>query len=445
MIGYSPMKLSDLNRKDKKMKKRDFLKTAGIIILAGMLIVSCGDKDESKTPEKDKTEQTNIEKGNDKTEKDENNASNDFTFEIKETPLVESITVTDISPGDYYGIYSMSDGIFAMASQELSIGLMDKDGNILMPCEYSTRRKIHDGVTAVRNDMGLWGYFNVNEKRFILECKYDSVTDFSEGIGCYFDGEYFRYINTDGTPAIDDVFYEAVAFSDGLARVLYDDGCGYIDKTGELVISSDYVNFDDFHDGFARVHDEGVFGYMDKTGTLKYSMNCDGIYNFKDGLAAFVKDKKVGYINTKGEVVIEPVYDIPNQNLDEYFRFECGVAPVMKDGKYGFINGKGELVVQPLYDLAYFAVENIIRVQKDGLYGYVGTDGTVITDCIFKEASAFSEGVAYVMKDDRYYFINKEGKELTSERFDDVCNFTGGTAFVVKPDTFTWTKVTIDK
>ncbi len=419
------------------MKSRNLMKTAFVIILSGLLLVSCKDSETNKeeTPNK-QPEIENI-------QSDTNNQSGD-TDEVKEMPLVESITVTDFVPGDYYAIYSMSDGIFAALDQNFSMGLIDNKGTALTSFEYSTRRGIYDNVTAIRNNEGKWGFFNVKEKRFILECKYDEVLDFSEGIGCYFDGKFYQYIYADGTKAANGIFFQAAGFSDGLARVLTDDSLGYIDKTGKVVIYCDYPFFDDFHEGFARVHDGESYGYIDKDGKLKFKMNCSEIYSFNNGLAAFISDGRVGYIDKKGTIVIPPEYDAPNQKADEYFTFMCGVAPIMKDGKYGFINTKGEIVIEPEYDLVMYAMDDIIRVRKDNLFGYLRTDGTVITECIFEEAGVFSDGIAKVMKDDQYYFINKEGKELTTERFDDVTNFTGGTAYVVKPGTYTWYMVTAD-
>ena len=413
--------------------KNNFLKICGITVLSALLMCSCTNNEKENTTEKSPvSEETKTPEIQD-------------IPKTTELPLVESITVTDETPGDYYGIYAMSDGIFKVASHNLSVGLMRADGELIMPCLYSTCRTICDNVTAVRDDMGLWSYFNVETGKFIVE-KQDSMFNFSEGIGCYFDGELYRYVNPDGTTAIEGTFYEAAPFSDGLSRVLTKDSFGYMDKSGKIVLHSDYLDFDDFCEGMARVHENGKFGYIGKDGNLKFIMDTDAIFNYKDGLAAFITGKNIGYIDKDGRVSAEPKYQRPKQETDEYYRFECGVAPVIKDGKYGFINKDGELVIDAIYDNAMYAVNGIIRVQNNKLFGYVKTDGTVITDCIFTEAGTFTkDGIAKVLKDGKYYFINKEGKELTAERFDDASDFCGNTAFVVKEGTETWYKVTVNQ
>lgn len=387
-------------------------------------VITAPESQNTTTPTEDEAENTAAEKG------------------YADIPTITKITVTDETPGDYFGIYAMSDGIFKVANKDFSIGLMNSDGKLLMPCEYSTCRSIKNGVTAVRDDLGMWSYFNVEEGRFTVE-NADSLFDFSEGIGCFYDDEVYRFVNPDGSAAIDGTFFEAAPFSDGLARVLTSDAFGYMDKTGKIVIHSDYNHFDDFHNGMARVHNGERFGYIGKDGKLKFFMDCTAIFNYKDGLAAFTVGRKIGYIDKDGRVSAEPLYERPYQEDDEYYRFECGVAPVVKDGKYGFINKDGELVIDAVYDNAMYAVDGIIRVQKDKLFGYVTTDGKIITDCIFNDAGVFCEGVAKVMKDGKYFFINKEGTELTSERFEDATDFCGNTAFVVKQGTDTWYKVTI--
>ena len=434
------------------MKKNNILKIMSVAILCALLVTSCNKTEDKPESGKDtqKTENTQKDKNTEKVPDNQSDAkSNGITIpenRFDDIPLVTELNVTDEIPGEYYAIYAVSDGIFKVASNDLSIGLMTADGELIMPCEYSTNRSICDGVTAVRNDMGMWGYFNVEQKKFILECNADSVIDFSEGLGCYSDGSVYRYITPDGTVAFDNsIFYLAAPFKDGLARVLTADKYGYMDKTGNVVINCDYEDFDDFHDGMARVSNGKTFGYIDKTGEEKFMMDTTGIFNYKYGLAAFTVGNKVGYIDKESRVVIPPEYDKPLQNVEEFFRFECGVAPVMKDGKYGFINTDGELVIDAQYDNVTYAVDNVIRVQKDKLFGFITTEGKVITECIYQEAGLFKDGISKVKKDDKYFFINKEGKELTTERFDDATEFCGNTAFVVKEGTDTWYKVTIKK
>lgn len=420
------------------MKLVKLTRLTGTILLCALLLLSCTEnQQENKNDVQKNPNQTQVDSG-------ENSGSAVQEAE-KETPLVTKLTATDDSPGDYYNLSPICNGFFSVINHDFSMGIINSDLEVILPCEYSTHRSPVDNIIAIRNQNGLWGYFDIIAEKFILECKYKSVFDFSEGLGCHYDGEVYRYINSDGTPAFEGEFFEAAAFSDGLARVVSADGVGYIDKTGKFVIHCDYADFDDFHEGLARVSDEQTLGYIGKDGNLKLKLNCDGMFPFKDGLAAIGLNEKIGYIDSDGNLDIAPEYDAPKVEGYEYFRFECGVAPVMKDGKYGFIDKKGELVINPEYDLVLYAIEDIIRVRKDKLYGYITTSGDIITECIFTQAGSFKNGIAKVRDaDGKYYYINKEGKELTTERFDDATDFNNGTAFAIKQGTDTWIKITAE-
>ena len=211
------------------MKNRLFARLTLTLLVSALLLTACNDKDNKPkddiTPNNDTTQTEDA--GSDK-----NNTYTEVEYNI---PLVKSINVTDETPGDYYGIYALSDGYFKAATQDFTVGIINSNGEVIMPCEYITLRDICDNVTAVRDDMGMWSYFNVESRKFLVE-KQDSMFDFSEGIGCYFDGKEYKYINPDGTPAFEGKFFEAAAFSDGLSRVLTDDAFGYIDKSGKIVI-----------------------------------------------------------------------------------------------------------------------------------------------------------------------------------------------------------------
>lgn len=414
------------------MKSVKLTHLAGAVLLSALLLISCTEEQQENKDDiqnSQNQQQTDYEENSGSTEK-------------KDIPLVTTLTVTDSSPGDYYDISPICDGFFSVISNDYSLGIINSDLKTILPCKYSTNRPAVDNIIAIRDENALWGYFDMKREKFILDCKYDVVYNFSEGLGCYLDGELFRYIKADGTSAFDGKFFEAAAFSDGLARVVSEDGVGYIDKTGKIVIHCDYADFDDFHEGLARVSDETTLGYIEKDGKLKLILNCDGMFPFYDGLAAIGLNGKIGYINADGKLAIAPEYDAPKVEGNEYFRFECDVAPVMKDGKYGFINKTGELVINPEYDLVLYAIEDIIRVKKDKLYGYITTNGDIISECIFTQAGPFKGGIAKVRDENgKYYYINKEGKEITTERFDNATDFNNGTAFVKKQGADTWLKV----
>ncbi len=363
--------------------------------------------------------------------------------EVKEEILVyTSVSDYKSSVGAPFMATAVGEGYFTVIDEDFSLGLIDADGNTVLPYEYITAHKIRDGVMVIRGEDG-WGYYNVDSRKFILDCKYDEVLDFSEGIGCYFDGEVYRYIDTDGKPLFDGKIIEGTSFSDGLARVMTDDSLGYIGKDGKIALYCDYEYFDDFREGYARVAQGDELGFMKKNGELLTVVDCERLYNFSNGYAQFVKNGKVCLLGSDGKVALRTEYDaLSRKQTDEYFALRDGVLPVMKDGKYGFIDAEGNEVIAPQYALAMYPCEGIIRVRGENkLYGYVKTDGTVLVECKFDTATEFSGGTATVSEGGRYYFINAEGEALGDERYLDATAFSGDFALVYKDGADCWSVV----
>ena len=65
----------------------------------------------------------------------------------------------------------------------------------------------------------------------------------------------------------------------------------------------------------------------------------------KEAFAAIKINGKYGLIDTKGNIVIAPIYD-------DTLIFREGLAKVGINGKYGFIDKKGNIVIAPIYDFA---------------------------------------------------------------------------------------------
>lgn len=66
------------------------------------------------------------------------------------------------------------------------------------------------------------------------------------------------------------------------------------------------------------------------------------------------KDEKYGYINSKGEVVVNHIYD----DATEQNKF--GYSAVQKNGKWGAIDRKGQVVIEPTYELDNNIIINFI-------------------------------------------------------------------------------------
>jgi hypothetical protein len=162
--------------------------------------------------------------------------------------------------------------------------------------------------------------------------------------------ELYGFVNKKGEVAISLSYKYATSFSDDLALVRVKSGkYGYINNQEEIVIPTIYDDANSFSEGLATVEKANKEMVIDKKGELIYTLpknqSFDGAYH--DGLIVVVKDRdgnwwsdddqKYGYLDTKGEVVIDFIYD-------DAYDFEDGIAEVERNGREFSINTKGEEV-----------------------------------------------------------------------------------------------------
>jgi serine/threonine protein kinase len=176
---------------------------------------------------------------------------------------------------------------------------------------------------------------------------------------------------------------------------------------------------------------EEKFGFIDTKGNWVIQPIFDWVDPFKDGLAgAFINGKR-GYIDSKGNWVIQPIFD----RVDP---FKDGLARAKINGKYGYIDTKGNWVIQPIFDKVLYFNEGLASAKINGKYGYIDTKGNWVIQPIFDRVYSFSEGLASAAVsenpndffNDKCGFIDKKGNWVIQPIFDYVSNFKDGLAEV---------------
>jgi len=106
---------------------------------------------------------------------------------------------------DFIGVFSEG---YAKVKLNGMWGLIDGEGNEIVPPEYVQVGEFHEGLVAVKlkQEAHNWGFINKTGK-VIVPPKYDDVANFYLGYASVlFDG-YWGYINTQGNEVIPCVFY----------------------------------------------------------------------------------------------------------------------------------------------------------------------------------------------------------------------------------------------
>ena len=211
---------------------------------------------------------------------------------------------------------------------------------------------------------------------------------------------------------------------------------------------SEYTRFWQFQNGLARVERDGLIGFIDTN--FNEVIPChfywaNNFYKNGHGLASIQDSSKLfGFINRKGDIVVEPKYEMV------YF-FEDSVDLIyVFDGKYyGWMNQYGKEIIPCELDQTVSTPEHFhngkVRVKKDGLYGQMDQFGNTTIDCKYLWINGFDNdhgfpesGLLVASGPDRndYYCINQKTRATVKLNYSFAGEFQNGFATVEKDDLY---------
>lgn len=210
-------------------------------------------------------------------------------------------------------------------------GLVDREGNEIIPPKYDKLKPFHDGYAFVE----LYEKKGIIDKtgKEVVACMYDYVCGYSND-NLFAVGLYGKcgFIDGEGNEIIPFIYDYANNFIDDLAMVC----------VGRTNIMDSYSNGKyDLEKIDMDSYSNGKYGFINKTGDIVVPCIYDYVAPFKEGLSRVILKKngysKFGFINKTGKVVIPIKYDSASD-------FEDGTAKVDKNCDVFLIDKKGNIV-----------------------------------------------------------------------------------------------------
>jgi len=230
-------------------------------------------------------------------------------------------------------------GMFARFIYDGKFGLIDINGNVIVPPIYSKIGYFSDGMAwVIKYDK--FGYID-HTGELVIPLIFDA----------YFDN--YKWFGED---MCEYVSWNSFNFRDGRALVRVDGKAGFIDKTGVLVIPAIYdalfwhgewgSYLPRFYNNHVVIRKNGMHGILDRYGNVVMPFEYDRIGdNFDSTFSGFpLRASRGGYwgfVNEYGEEIIPFEFGAAQP-------FSNGLAAVTKGGwgdNWGFIDTTGELVL----------------------------------------------------------------------------------------------------
>ncbi len=158
---------------------------------------------------------------------------------------------------------------------------------------------------------------------------------------------------------------------------------------------------------------------------------------------------KFGLIDSKGGILIRPVYDDVFMLKNEKGKITTPeVACVRKQNKYGFLELKEKQILPTNFDKIAFlqqleivekdkiSTHLLVKVWLNGKCGVMNLTKKTEIPIEYTDIQPFENELALVQKDGKFGFINVEGKEKIAIKYDFAYSFRHGIAIVKKGENF---------
>lgn len=182
-------------------------------------------------------------------------------------------------------------------------GVIDKNGTVIVQPQFEFRKMadFHQGFAGV--DAGTEAfYIDKSGHRVgsgVVHLPQKDLTRINLG-------NTWGFADKSGKIVIEPKFESVEDFSEGLAVVEINKKFGYINQSGQIVIQPQFDEAFGFEEGFAAVSINSKWGFINKKGNLVVKPQFERAYYFENGLAQVFVGTSMGYVNTHGKLVWQP-------------------------------------------------------------------------------------------------------------------------------------------
>lgn len=327
----------------------------------------------------------------------------------------------------------------------------NKSGEIIIPpfSQYAIIRSFSEGLAAVSNKDGLWGFADETGIE-VIPCIYNKVSDFSNGYCVVSDWDSKTLIDKQGRIILTGNFAEIEIIDEENIVVMhggyyhnfnyeYDGDTGSwipyripdrlnFNSKGEIVISlnnekvaipKEYEWSDNrFYDGYLSVCKNGLWGIINSR--LELTIDCiyDDLFRYSNGVAVATKEDNSFVFDENGRLLL--VGNFKDFCFDEIGgvgngMFLAAISPEYYNKKcWGFVDIKGNKIIDFIYASAKPFTHGVAQVKKysDGGWGLIAMNGKNLTDFVYTKFLTHSSGdilAYYKYHDDSPIRINEQG------------------------------------
>ncbi|MCB9224052.1 MAG: WG repeat-containing protein [Crocinitomicaceae bacterium] len=259
------------------------------------------------------------------------------------------------------------EGNYAVVSMNDFYGVIDQFGTTFLPFKFDEIFQ-YDSTHFVAYLDEYWGVIGL-QKDTLIPFEYDYIGKPDNGMTMVELDDEFNYFLQDSTFLLDvwaetfPEYRQLARFTNGYAKIKYEDGYNLIDKDGKKLFKKNQEDLGRFGELIPHKK-KGVWGYVDKAGTTKIDHEYTYANSFQGEFAIIQQDPFYGLINRKGEFVVGPLMEDLKKLNDTLF-----VGKSL--GKYGLISTKGDTLLNFQYIKIEPIDDTVVMIEEEGeIYYY---------------------------------------------------------------------------
>ena len=310
-------------------------------------------------------------------------------------------------------------------------GFKREDGTIIVPNKYMFVDHFHGPYCKVYLNYDSCGLIN-REGEEIIPCLYKDVSYPNDGMILVNNNDIFGYFDTLGVQRVPFIYPAASSFNEGLAVVAVQIDStliqyGFIDHDGKMVIKPQYEYAFPFYEGFAVVKNYDRYGMINLQNKEVFPIKYEILTSMFEGRIFAGDNDGLAMYDNHFRQLTEPVYTYLVGKTE-------GRILVMRDNKYGFLDESGKEVIPCQYDQAGLFKDDRTYVSLNGKWGIIDSKGKVILPIEYDnsgfrgEAYIYHDSLALIEKDGRYGYCDMEGRPVIWPCFENAYQFTDGLA-----------------
>ena len=365
-----------------------------------------------------------------------------------------------LTEGFYRKIIKKSANIYELLAFP-HIKVTDNKHNIIFSTQYAGLNFANEKLFIFNKDDK---YGLLNEKgEVLIDNKYDDIQPFKNGLSVIKDKNRFGAINLKQQLILQPVYEKIIIDSaNGLLKTFENNHCQVFNRWGKAVTPVQYEEIKVQRYAMMLARQGKQWFLQNSDGKIIGNNSYDYVNDFQDLHAIAIWKNGAGLIDTKGNWVVEPVFDslkiisshlvitfsngiyniinVFNKKIqhavEKFVPVHSNFFIITKGGKQGLINYRGQEIIPSQYNfISDFSKDSILTVKKDQKWGLIDLKGNIIlkTAPACEEMKIMQEERVAVKIKNKYGFFDKEGGLRIANRYVAVQNFNEGMcAFYLK-------------